>query len=342
MILGVGFILIAGIFPAALSQTESTSEETVAAALGREGAAFVSRLPHRSDPQVLTADPIGTLRPFDASPLTTTAGKSLWDMVRGNMIHVEDPRYAWVPFYRRFSINNVPLDYAQVFVLGVEVRGRSQYDPSLDTNASVDPAIGLTLLPFGILSKSTGPYGCCTVTTNPAGPDQLTLISSDPALQAQLLGAANQNGVRTGGVMAPGAFLFTTSDGHATTWKGPWIANAQYNLNDVALYNGTNYICISQTNGADPGTPDIEPLVWTVLENGWVFRVGDYLGNFVWQLQPGFDLTSQQRPAIKVLRTDFFVVGQGKRDPSAPVGPANPFQGGAQDISVYTTVVPLR
>src|SRR4051794_29305837 len=45
MILGIGFILIAGVFPVAIAQTQSNGEETVGAAIGRNAVAYLSQIP---------------------------------------------------------------------------------------------------------------------------------------------------------------------------------------------------------------------------------------------------------------------------------------------------------
>ena len=44
MILGIGFILIAGVFPVAIAQTQSNGEETVGAAIGRNAVAYLSQV----------------------------------------------------------------------------------------------------------------------------------------------------------------------------------------------------------------------------------------------------------------------------------------------------------
>ena len=48
MILGIGFILVAGIFPVALTQTQASGDETVASTVAREGANYIANLPNTS------------------------------------------------------------------------------------------------------------------------------------------------------------------------------------------------------------------------------------------------------------------------------------------------------
>src|SRR4051812_48286821 len=48
MILGVGFIMIAGVFPVAISQTQTSGEETVGSAVGRSGAGYMASIPFSS------------------------------------------------------------------------------------------------------------------------------------------------------------------------------------------------------------------------------------------------------------------------------------------------------
>jgi type II secretory pathway pseudopilin PulG len=73
MILGIGFIMIAAIFPVALQQTETSQAETVGAAVARAGVSFVgqaatSTFVNQKDSAAAVPIPMGVLRP--TLPLT--------------------------------------------------------------------------------------------------------------------------------------------------------------------------------------------------------------------------------------------------------------------------------
>ena len=141
MILGIGFIMLAGIFPVAISQTQSTGEETNAANVGRSAAAYLSKLSGTKRVSVFVPD--GRVRRFDTTaipPDVTAPGPSLtlWERVRGNLIVPEDRRYAWVPLYRRWSSPAPPgvfpptprvNDFAEVTIVVLRVRNHSEYGP---------------------------------------------------------------------------------------------------------------------------------------------------------------------------------------------------------------------
>jgi type II secretory pathway pseudopilin PulG len=125
MIMGIGFIMIAAIFPASLNQTKSNYDESVSASAARAAVASLSRI-------ALKEQLPPTVAPFYVTPLqrVTGAGKQVAEAVEKNMISPADPRYAWVGFYHR--PNDVAL--AQVFVF---LLNRS--DPFTLTDFAVTP-----------------------------------------------------------------------------------------------------------------------------------------------------------------------------------------------------------
>ncbi len=110
IILGIGFIMLAGIFPVAIQQTEVTIQETAASSVGPAAAKYIAQIPVVQEyrGQLFT-----NLRPtngrFDLVP---------WHLVQRSMIVPEDPRFAWVAFYRRDANWN----YIQVIVLCAQAR----------------------------------------------------------------------------------------------------------------------------------------------------------------------------------------------------------------------------
>jgi len=139
LILGIGFILIAAIFPVALRQTQSTAEETVAATIAKGGVSYLVKYNTQanwytpstatnSDGLVHAIGPVAV--PSEPVPTNTT----LWPLISGNLILPSDSRYAWIPMYRQGQdptaspANSKPLPYIQVIVVGVQARNRSFYD----------------------------------------------------------------------------------------------------------------------------------------------------------------------------------------------------------------------
>ena len=154
IILGVGFILVAAIFPVAIQQTQATAEDAAASAAAREAASAIASLPttapnplYSSTAAAGTPGSIARLTLFPPTvknyvaptaavanivpppaivvPFTGPRG----DLARANLVNASDPRYAYVPFYRRENGSNT----AQLIVIAVTARNRPVYDPAADT-----------------------------------------------------------------------------------------------------------------------------------------------------------------------------------------------------------------
>jgi len=163
VILGIGFILIAAIFPVAIQQSQATGEESNAAAIARQAAVAVASLPtiipnpiYMSSMPASAANTVVSqfLFPATVKPYVLgTAGNnavvngqaavsvavappavvvpivgSLWDLIKANTVLPSDPRYAYAAFYKRENNSNA----AELIVLAMTVRNRSVYDPTLD------------------------------------------------------------------------------------------------------------------------------------------------------------------------------------------------------------------
>src|SRR5262249_52287646 len=127
IILGIGFIMIAAVFPVAVQQGKATNDETTAAASAKAQVAMLSDVIADADVPVPTGTPIPmgfgvgshvfgqvySLR--DPQPDTKTGYPWLnnqvapwvldqtWEKVRGNLVSSTDPRFASVVLYRRDS-----------------------------------------------------------------------------------------------------------------------------------------------------------------------------------------------------------------------------------------------
>jgi hypothetical protein len=161
VVLGIGFIMIAAIFPVAISQSKLTADETTSAALARSAVTTVSRIAvddrlnaNGSYPDALmppTGPPTG-VAPYtgEVSPLNTRPG---WATIRGALIFAEDPRYAFVPLYRRDGDPNTLLrstwaGTAQLFVVTVIQRGVVAPRTQQEFNAALDTGRAITSSPI--------------------------------------------------------------------------------------------------------------------------------------------------------------------------------------------------
>ena len=116
VVLGIGFIMLAAMFPVAIQQNASTNEETTAASIARGAAQYISTIADRhtmrpTDAGVTTNPPpmapftgiltTGTLPLPPVAQTIAPADVGSWNDVKGNLILPSDPRYAYVPFYSR-------------------------------------------------------------------------------------------------------------------------------------------------------------------------------------------------------------------------------------------------
>lgn len=162
MVLGLGFIMIAAMFPVTISQTQATVQETNGAGLARGGFEAVA---NSSQLGKLLATAGGN---FSASqcpvvpiakkiPITGTnypEPEDVWKDLAANFINSQNPRFGWTALYRRASND----DIAQVFIIATQCRTRSAYDagkdilrpgtpPSANIEANLEPRlVGLTSL----------------------------------------------------------------------------------------------------------------------------------------------------------------------------------------------------
>lgn len=131
MVLGIGFIMIAAMFPVTIQQTKSTLEESVGASMARGALTFLQTQATETNFPVSAGlnGPVQVVSmPQQFSPNINKPG---WIATRGNYINPIDPRLAWVPLYLRgFTPTGEPSPYAQVFIIAVRARNKVTYDES--------------------------------------------------------------------------------------------------------------------------------------------------------------------------------------------------------------------
>jgi type II secretory pathway pseudopilin PulG len=266
IILGIGFILVAAIFPVAIQQTQSTGEDAAAAAAARQACNVIATLPGTyPNPQynATTAVPTGpsptylptptivnlsTLAMFPptvknyvpaagtpAPPAVVTAFSGpRWEAIRDNVILRTDPRYAYVPFYRRE--NNSQL--MQLIVVSVAIRNRTVYNayqaagtsyvsdtlPPADAPVTPNPTVtrssfGSGVCPDTISFSATPPSwvteGCYTPAYNINSTSLAVGTGRSYRLGRQILGTGNTYELEAGDALAAAAGqdgLWGTSD----------------------------------------------------------------------------------------------------------------------------------
>jgi hypothetical protein len=319
VVLGIGFIMVAAIFPVAISQSKATADEVAAAGIARSGASVMTDLVNDPrDPAALTP-PLAnlprifanTVAPYDPGatgvdgdtneaaegdvmPVMTLGG---WRAIRGNMIFRDDPRYAFVPLYRRGNTAGLAIASAkgtmQIYIIGVQCRSTSRANPS-----RADAMFDLT--DVGVATTPNQP--------NPTIDESDNLLTQNPNnLRPRRIRIQLENDT-TGA----GADLLKVNDQPNSTNL------ATENLPD-ALAEGT-YVITSAT--------------------GRIYRLGvrrpdlDANQHLAWELQPGNDLvTNAENETADVTA---WCVGR-ERQPSD-----GSFIGGAQDISIYTAIIPVK
>jgi type II secretory pathway pseudopilin PulG len=132
MILGIGFIMIAAMFPVAIKQTQATQEETVAASIAKSGADYLARNATEATMPPFPPAQAPPNPPLPAGSSTVVASGPFWTATTGNFILPSDTRYAWVPFYRREAGS----PFAQVIVIATQVRNRTNFDSTDFLNVS--------------------------------------------------------------------------------------------------------------------------------------------------------------------------------------------------------------
>lgn len=324
MILGIGFIMIAAIFPAALTQTRLTGEEANAAVMARASVNYIENVFQRptgqpvGSTQILIVPPtafagitppaVATAYPFtepgrvlsfrdgrltlasgvgaNVVPLSFDQGERLWEAMRQNQILASDPRLAWVPMFRRDRV---------IATMG-GVPQDSSYAQIIIIAAEIRNRTQYD--PVRDTRRGAGDSATWPANLEPAAVG-VTIQNSTPPSPDQIVFNDRLGLLRA----APGAFVVISDDG------GP--------------------------SGGPVGAM-----------NGRIFRLGNLVegATDTYELAPGGDIPFNEPtlPATNATRTMVaMILGRGYADPDNPTqGGSDPvFEGPAQDVSIYTTFV---
>ncbi|HEX8915141.1 MAG TPA: hypothetical protein VF796_22510 [Humisphaera sp.] len=126
MILGIGFVMIAGVFPVSLRNIADTADETNATAVARGASA-----------RLATVVPWADVAPTDGAVVSLRqASPGAWRQVAGEFVWNADPRYAWVPLVRFAGVG----EPAQAVIVVLRSRDGRRLGPG--DLVSPDPASG--------------------------------------------------------------------------------------------------------------------------------------------------------------------------------------------------------
>jgi Tfp pilus assembly protein PilV len=308
IILGVGFIMIAAVFPVAIRQTKSTVDETTGAILARGAANLIDQIsyydPSNPNMQYMPAT-AGAVVSFSPAAAATT--NAAWQAIRGNVILSQDPRYAFIPFYRRNGVVATPSTWdpnAQVFVICVQAQAYSTFTSVTGANPP----------PYSdVLPKVSAPTNYCNLQPRQYAVDieQGTGGGPSTVVFSTFAGAAVGPNPTPPAGLAEGAFIIISSDGLAGASAG--------------MLNGRIYRIGARR-------PDLDK---TATQIGY-------------ELAPGYDFSKDAGPDgimgngddINALpAASAWVVGQSFSD-AGNQGAA--YDGPAMDVSIYTTYVAVK
>jgi len=325
IIIGIGFIMVAAIFPVAIQQTQSSVNEAAGVAVGRDAIRYLqttvtsSLLPTTA---VLTAGVYVPQVAILPSGLTTL----------GNQLANTDHRYEWVGFYRRDLTEiwtgtppavpsppfaTIPSPYAQVWIFVAQATAEGQ---PLFTSPPVQLSQFVTPKTINAITGITLPF------PNPTRNG--TLVVSVPGIPGVTLGYSATTGNQ---------YIEFPSDAGIPTFPTPAAPGA--------------YVLIA-------GCPSDTTLV------GQVLRLGNLYGGATWNLLPGNQMNITDDPNYLNLKispdpipTDgiftnsmvappptVFVLGSPPVTPFTYTGNINTgptFAGPAQDVACVTGFVRL-
>jgi hypothetical protein len=222
MVLGIGFIMIAAMFPVTIRQTQNTLGDTQGANEAMAAMAYLQSIGTDQNfpvtvPGGATNKPAQVVSLKDVLTTGGAGGPSLPGYVaaKGNMVNPNNPRLAWLPLYRRgvhtVAGLTVPDSFAQVFIIAVQSRNRPQYnawpDNNLPSDFDVPPNAGsgdvATLDPkkveVTVVYDSTTQHGYLRFTSPGPSPafaaaGAYVIIADDPNTTEPLKRAGQSNG----------------------------------------------------------------------------------------------------------------------------------------------------
>ncbi len=122
MVLGIGFIMVAAMFPVTIRQTASNVEDAAAANIAKGAVQALQAIASDNSLPVTS-----TKVPTRWAPIASVSLADAWQVSRGNYVSAQSPRYGWVALYRRGTSDQGSDSYAQVIIVAAQCRNRPQY-----------------------------------------------------------------------------------------------------------------------------------------------------------------------------------------------------------------------
>ena len=324
-VLGIGFIMVAAIFPAAIMQTQAAMEESTGTAVVRNGVTQIGAgrnmrkdqlvpTPKQHVPpttQVAAPPPSGPPSAYiysfrdpraGSTPELVVARAELWNSIRGDLIDSTDPRFASIPMYSREGGAN----FIRVICVAVRLRNGEKFERDR-ANPQVGDAPALPLP-----SAPTTPIPQVELQPIPAA---VTLMNND-----------------TGG-----PDLITIEE----------LTNTETNVNDLVTQsqNVPNaarvgaVVIISDDRGVDDPATQFTNEVGQA--NGRIYRLGAQVGPNQWELAAGYDMGSnlENLPRTGNKKAIAFVIGAGFASPGTP---ANGYGGANRAVQVFDNLISLK
>ncbi len=354
MILGIGFIMVAAMFPVAIRQTQTTVELTTASTIGKDAGTLMNRI---APPFIESTDPTTYCTNFPATtpnvpppalpvlqtvvvantgpqssvqfpspgggPPKAMITRSFWSALQGNLIYATDTRFAFVPLY---------------------IRGMDPNTATPGADGTIDP-------------RTAKPYKNAQViiivvqarnASNFTSADLVSFTTSSGATAPPNLQARPLTAVFTSNSNGPDTVTFSP-DSASNNMIPP---DTGYGLSDPSMVGEGTYVVVSD-----------DSLTYNWLNRkpqfscaGTIYRVGNKAlsstGSEItntWELMPGNDMKNAAYPPTygetsandgsgsrtsKAVRV--FVVGRGYAD--AKAGNAS-FIGPAMDVAAFSTFV---
>lgn len=368
MILGIGFIMVAAMFPVALQQTENSTSDTIAANIARSGMNFVGQIAPTTF--ISNDDPTtpGQILCVLTPTIRVTGGAKnayrLW-LQAGNPTG---------PFLSNFPILGPPgsgLPSSQVIPGEVWPLDVTQTSPITDdkvraSNGFTFPTPPLLFPGFvwksaaqnmiqtgnsryawvafykrdmfesisaaGAFSFSYAPYAQVIVVAVQVRNSDSFTASPVPSDLTPLTGSLEPSRYTGVSLIAP-----PSTGNTATIIGGVQLPGTPGNTDDRSASGA--FVIISADN-----LPSNNPLHG--LLNGHVYRLGNRFndpGKNTWEFAPGFSLTSSDQQALIAMggagvNFTVYMLGMG-RDTTSAATP-QPFTGPAMDVAVYSSFIP--
>lgn len=338
-VLGIGFIMVAAIFPVAIGQTQAAMDETVGAAATRSGVELVGHsvylnsatLPYTDIPPAVPGalsnparmcsfyDPRLATRPGGLKPtILNTPGpadKALFFSIRKDLIDSNDPRFATVALYARAE----GASFARVTVIGLRVRGREEFTDA-DT---IRPATGCAELEPKPVSV--------TLTEGNTNPDIVVIDNIANAVDADLSALSIASAGRD--AAGEGAYLIISDDRIPDDVQTGFGGAATPSVNEYGRNNGRVYQLGAARPDLGPYTYELAAGADMTCQTGAdnTFGTGDDVTeNIPWR-PVGTAIGATPRAAVA------FIVGRGYLNPTVP----GVYGGSVEALQKHESIVAL-